>query len=194
MIMTKGLFYALLETGQIKVTSEGLVTILGEYALFFPARVFLYWQDMLISKYKSEGKGIMYEMGRYQVTQALKRYTKNLGIQKVDRTKIMTLTMKIISMIGHGTFRIGGYDFTKGTASISNPKLPLADAYRLTRPTSKEPTDFYVSGLLAGMMAALSGKDVKCVETKCLTKGDKICHFELSPMLKLKFKLPKARG
>ena len=40
---------------------------------------------------------------------------------------------------------------------------------------------YYVAGMISGAARKILGKDLSCVEEKCISKGDKACQFRLFP-------------
>jgi len=182
--MKENFFYELLKTGQLRVTKEGLVILMGEYNLMFPTRVFLYLQEMLVKSFGVKGEKLLYDMGKYQTTEAIKRYLKIYNIQKLQKSKIIEFGLKVCTAIGLGSFEIVKYNPDNLNLILINKKLPTAELYKLTRGRSEKPIDFHISGLFSGAFSAMFGKNVECIETKCLACGDPYCQFEVSPKIK----------
>ena len=65
---------------------------------------------------------------------------------------------------------IGNKLVVKSITTISNKKLQ-----------KDSPTCNYAAGELAGVARTLTGIKWKCIETKCVSKGDKYDEFQLSP-------------
>ena len=174
----------LIESGQFSVDDFGHAKVFGEYILLLPVPVLIHLQTMLEKELGAKKAGaFLEEIGVYQVRQALERYKKRLGIQKVDKTKIMEFEKKIINIIGFGNvdtkvvFNGSVIDIT-----LNNPTVAIK--YAEINGKCRHPVDFYLGGILKGSFSTLTGKDMTVEEVRCAAMGDSVCRFILKPKKK----------
>ena len=58
---------------------------------------------------------------------------------------------------------------------LKNPFI--CEQYKKLFGSSKKPIDYYLAGLFAGASHEIIAGKVKCIETKCVAKGDEYCEF-----------------
>ena len=92
---------------------------------------------------------------------------------------IIKTLQDLFELYGLGKMIINNLDNTNKTAmiQINNGSLALE---QLKRKKSKDTACTICGGILAGIFSYLFGKDVNCIEKKCLAKGDQFCSFEIS--------------
>ncbi len=79
--------------------------------------------------------------------------------------------------LGLGKVSVSGIDFTKGEARVS-----IANCFEaMENGTSPEPNCMFTSGFLAGVFAEVLDKTVRADEVKCISKGEPLCEFHISP-------------
>ena len=79
--------------------------------------------------------------------------------------------------LGLGKVSVGGIDFAKGEARVS-----IANCFEaIENGTSPEPNCMFTSGFLAGVFAEVLDKTVRADEVKCISKGEPLCEFHISP-------------
>jgi len=181
--MSRHFLLELLEKGEARLTDEGYILILGEFGFLLPMRVFLQLNDMLKEKFNDKGK-FMYDLGKFQVEEAIKRYKKALGIQKLDRMKIVDLFLQPTQLMGLGNLELKNANYEKGEGTYVMSKNAMATLYLQTKGKAKKPIDYYLCGVIAGGFKTLCGKRTECMETKCVACGDPFCQFEVGPKIK----------
>ena len=81
--------------------------------------------------------------------------------------------------LGLGKVSISGIDFAKGEARVS-----IANCFEaMENGTSPEPNCMFTSGFLAGVFAEVLDKTVRADEVKCISKGEPLCEFHISPAI-----------
>ncbi len=79
--------------------------------------------------------------------------------------------------LGLGKVSVSGIDFAKGEARVS-----IANCFEaMENGTSPEPNCMFTSGFLAGVFAEVLDKTVRADEVKCISKGEPLCEFHISP-------------
>jgi len=169
----------LLNSGNVKF-DENRLLILNAFQLIFPISVFLKLREFLIKEVGTEKCNIILkEIGKYQVQQGLKRYKKLLQINKLSIEKITEFGLKHIELLGMGKLQLIRAQ-TKPIHVIYNIiNNPVAIEYKLLYKITNEPIDAYLSGILEGAYSIIFQKDINCMETLCIAKGDKVCQFEV---------------
>lgn len=169
--------------------NEGKVEILGNRYILLDASQFLVLQG--IDKTKAynlmkdiSGKQIKNLVEHAQVYKGVKdQAIKNIieigkKVGKTDEGMIKTL-QEIFDIYGFGKMEIIELDNKKANAIVRITDSTMAREYLKTKAKSKTPVCTITSGVLAGMFEYILGKDVDCIEEKCVAKGDDFCEFEL---------------
>ncbi len=79
--------------------------------------------------------------------------------------------------LGLGKVSVSGIDFARGEARVS-----IANCFEaMENGTSPEPNCMFTSGFLAGVFAEVLDKTVRADEVKCISKGEPLCEFHISP-------------
>jgi predicted hydrocarbon binding protein len=183
--MAGSFFIDLLKTGQI-VAEDGTFMFLNEYFLLMPVRTFLKLREKLIEKLGKKADDIFKEMGRYQVAQAIKRYSKTIGIEKLDQVKINEFGVNVMNLMGHGVFEIVDFNEKEKKVVTRSKNMPSAIEYSLLYGKSKNPIDSYICGIWEEAYTRLFGTEMFCAETKCMACGDSFCQFEIKPIKKVR--------
>lgn len=119
-----------------------------------------------------EAARLNYKQGK-KVGKALVKQFK--GSLKVGEMKPLMKYFMEIGKLSGLIYEIHSYKWVKnkfiarGKTSISNKKNK-----------TNNPTCQYLAGEIEGVAETLTGKEWKCVETKCVSKGDKYDEFVLS--------------
>jgi len=81
--------------------------------------------------------------------------------------------------LGLGKVSVSGIDFAKGEARVS-----ISNCFEaMENGTSPEPNCMFTSGFLAGVFAEVLDKTVRADEVKCISKGEPLCEFHISPAI-----------
>jgi len=81
--------------------------------------------------------------------------------------------------LGLGKVSVSGIDFAKGEARVS-----IANCFEaMENGTSPEPNCMFTSGFLAGVFAEVLDQTVRADEVKCISKGETLCEFHISPAI-----------
>jgi predicted hydrocarbon binding protein len=84
--------------------------------------------------------------------------------------------LKIYVATGWGKIEIAEFNPGKTTARVK-----LSEGFECVGLSTGKPESHFIRGHLAGAFSAYFGREVRAVETKCLSKGDPHCEFEFSP-------------
>lgn len=100
--------------------------------------------------------------------------SKKVG--KGDSGVINTL-QSLFELYGLGKMNITNLDNKNKTTSIQISESTIALEELKKGKKSKETVCTITEGILAGLFSHIFGKDVDCIEKKCLAKGDDSCIF-----------------
>jgi len=172
--MNENFFLEMLKLGKIRI-EDGQIIIFNATNLLFPTRSFLYLRKVILEKLgKTKCNEILKEIGKFQIRQALVRYSKMFKVEEMTVDKFREMWIKIASLLGYGKV-----EFSEKKAIAKNN--PIAQEYLLMFGKSPEPIDSYLCGMAEESYRALLGKPVEVKETKCIACGDPYCQFEVFP-------------
>ena len=129
----------------------------------------------------SAGSTIIYMMGqgkgRYDVLNEIER----LRLRGSSFTKRQALDNVLTQnrMTGWGASRILNYDKKRETLTILLENNPLAATLN-TKDIAGVVCNFH-RGYWIGVVSEILEKQVNCTETRCISKGDSYCEFQISP-------------
>ncbi|HUK80717.1 MAG TPA: V4R domain-containing protein [Nitrososphaerales archaeon] len=75
----------------------------------------------------------------------------------------------------------GKIDLIDVNTQHNHAQVKMDEAFESTGLNTGKAECYFIGGHLAGMMSAYFGAEVKTVETKCRSKGDPHCEFQISP-------------
>ena len=183
--MSESFFIKLLQSGQVRI-EDGTIMFLNEFFLLTPVKTFLKMRETLLKKMGSDGEDFLKDMGKYQVSHAVQRYSKTIGFEKLDKMKITEFGVNVMDLMGQGEYKILSFDGENGEIVVTSKNVPTAKEYLLLYGKSKKPIDSFVCGIWEEAFSRVLDKNLKCIETKCIACGDKICQFEIFPAKKSK--------
>ena len=127
-----------------------------------------------------DAHGILYAIGEKQTLIATEYMMQKFGFKtKID---IINSVLQQSALLGYGEFKIVNINLKEGLAIFRCNNTPFAKYYKTLYGIQKNPVDAYMAGTLAGMIKVITGKDIFCIETKCIAKGDSYCLFEAKPL------------
>ena len=151
---------------------KGRLIIAGRPGDLVPSDVMVFYTHELLNSAK--GKKILYDSGYVQGKKALDIIKGKMGAIK---TKLVKLGIETLSITGWGEFKAKVIDLKKGYGVFHLYNPSVAEMYRNKYGVSKTPMDYYLAGLFGGAGSVLMGEKKKCIETKCVAKGDPYCEF-----------------
>jgi len=179
--VVKSFFIELIKEGRL-IVEDGTFMFLNEFLILLPVKSFLKLREKLIETLgEKKANDILKEVGKYQVAEAVKRYSKTIGIERLDKTKITEFGVNIMNLIGHGVFEVVTYDEKNKKLIVKVKNAPMATEYKLIYGKSKNPIDYYICGIWEEAYTRLFNAEMFCVETKCIACGDECCQFEIKP-------------
>jgi predicted hydrocarbon binding protein len=98
------------------------------------------------------------------------------------KRQIINWQTRIVSLSGWGQIEIAKIDFEKNEYVAHFKENPFARTYGKTT----YPIDFLICGFISGGFSASLGKELDCIETKCVAKGDAYCEFVVGKPDKIK--------
>ncbi len=159
---------------------EGKMIAFGEMGIIIPVRVMNKLSFLLTEKVgKEDARGLLCELGKYQINQAIKRYIKVFGWSEIEKEKGLEFGFKYLtSFLGLGVFQVKKRN---DTFSILTTKTPFAEEFVMEYGKQKEPIDDYLRGIWEEVFTIFLGKPMVCEEVKCYAKGDDCCEFIVKP-------------
>ncbi len=165
----------------LKIHEDGSLTLWNVPIMLFPTNTMCsYYILMMQSKNKDVFEKLSYDVGRLQGLTSVKMMNKFFGI-KNPKELLDSLTMQS-SFMGLGIMSIIKFDEKNASFIISNKTNPLAKECLKIFGKQEDPIDHYFAGLFCGTFSELLEKDLLCLETECIAKGDKACLFEVKPL------------
>jgi predicted hydrocarbon binding protein len=122
---------------------------------------------------REEGERAIYDQG---FSYARATYERLFSIYRPKGKEGLAEMLKIYSATGWGLLELSGLDPGRKRA-----KLKLEEGFECTDMNTGRHESNFVRGHLAGVLSTFFGSRVKAVETKCISKGDPYCEFEVSP-------------
>jgi len=179
--MAKSFFIELLKSGRV-IAEDGTFMFLNELFVLLPAKSFLKLRQRLMEVVgKKKTEALLKELGRYQVAEAIKRYSKTLGIEKLDKDKISEFGFNVMNLMGHGVFNLVSYDKGSKKVVIKSKNAAIPTEYKAIYGKSDRPIDSFICGIWEEAYTRFLNAEMRCVETKCIACGDGFCQFELAP-------------
>jgi predicted hydrocarbon binding protein len=133
-------------------------------------------RDVLIKEFDAKtADRIYFQAGR----SAGRQFFKNLVTQKADFNAFMEETQKLLSDLRIGILRIE-------KADLQNMNFILTVAEDLDcsgLPMCDEQICTYDEGFINGLFLEFTGRDFDVKETDCWCSGDRVCRFEVKPMM-----------
>lgn len=174
-------FSELIANGEFRVDDSGHASLNGQLLLMMPPPVILKLQNDLAEELGAEEmEEFMYDIGAYQVEQALDRYIERYGLDGISKEKIFDYIESILKVLGWGEIKIEEIDMDENVKiTVGRPTLPIV--YRNSHDElAEEPICHYLRGLLGAACDAILNEDIEIEETKCAAVGGKECVFEAS--------------
>jgi len=129
--------------------------------------------DAVMATDRDEGARTIYDQG-FSYAQAT--YERLFSTYRPKTRAGLAEMLKIFSATGWGRLELSGLD-----PEHKRAKLKIEEGFECTgRNTGKTESNF-IRGHLAGVLSTYFGSEVKAVETRCISKGDSHCEFEISP-------------
>ncbi len=172
-------FLELLTSGQIRV-EEGRINFLSENFILVPVKTFLRIRNIFLESFE-DGEERFKRLAKTQVGEALKRYSKVIEIEKLPRSKVEEFGIKVMNLLGFGTYKIINYNEKEKKVTISSDNVPTAIEYKLIYGKSKKPVNSFMCGIWEEAYKRFFREEVYCKETKCIACGDEECIFEIMP-------------
>nr|MDO8099777.1 V4R domain-containing protein [Candidatus Njordarchaeota archaeon] len=94
----------------------------------------------------------------------------NIKLGDFDPKKLLELLVGYLSTSGLGMTELVRFTDSLITFRVRNSLCSLSKDF-------SRPMGPYLSGVFAGVLEFLLGKPIRCVETKCVAKGDEYCEF-----------------
>ena len=156
------------------VFSKGRFIALGMPIVVYPTKMLTRIQKDFIEELGQEGIYNIYEFSK-EGGKALSK--EGIHIAKNEKF-LLSFLQKFVPVGGWGLIDVTKDDWKakEFIFTISNSSFPKIYG------KSKEPVCHITRGLFAGSAGiALKDDSIECIETKCTSKGDKVCRFEIRP-------------
>ncbi|MEX2690066.1 MAG: V4R domain-containing protein [Candidatus Njordarchaeum guaymaensis] len=171
------------EIKTIKPIKKGLIadsfffppTTNNEWVVIFRSSVLDGLFNILRDRLKEAGNRQLYLEGYKVGIDAFDSYVRLLG--ETDKELLIRFGVEILISNGWGVGEVTEVSFEKaeGTFRVYN----LFEC-QIAKVENKCASQFF-RGALAGFCSRLFNRPMKCIETKCIRKGDNYCEFHISP-------------
>lgn len=170
--MLNEFFRKLLFARQLK-SEEGRLTILDVPILMMSVNTLSALQDLIIKELGAGGIKKIYESGKVGGIKLAEEHKNKL---KVESYKLFEVMKNLVEMGGWGKIKTIKQDYKNSYAvySFLNNEIGLSKQY-------SEPSCHIIRGLTAGLHTVIFNEEVECIETNCISKGDKYCQFIVGP-------------
>jgi len=148
----------------------------GEPALIISRKTFRDMFDHLLTDFGSGGRVIIYNLGLASGMESYKHFSQVLGRESVG-SRIPDL-VSLYTANGWGRAERAGDLIGGSSVRPFRGALRLYDSFECTGAKTNAPNSDFIRGHIEGMILSLTGKRVKCSETKCISMGDEYCQFE----------------
>jgi len=96
---------------------------------------------------------------------------------KINKQDVLDWGVKILALAGWGDIKVVKLDRVKKTYLVEAVNATEAKAYG----SSNHAVDHFIRGCFAAGGTVIFDVECDCVESKCISKGDKICEFIVKP-------------
>ncbi|MHA1145449.1 MAG: V4R domain-containing protein, partial [Candidatus Helarchaeota archaeon] len=182
-----------LSTDMMKIKDElsferdGTLSLFGTRVLLMPRGTLLHIVESAEDIVGFEkAKEILYHAGERMALQFCQILTAKYNLTGAS---ILRVYMQIVGSRGWGIAEIKELDLERGYLKVivKNPLIGTAKPNNGINPPpnfkqQQSGKDFISSGVFAGILEFITKKKLICEETKCITKGDPHCEFEVLPL------------
>jgi predicted hydrocarbon binding protein len=95
---------------------------------------------------------------------------------KITKNELIDFVPKILNLLAVGKVEIVESDLVNKIFKVNLDNSLIAEIYG----KSSSPVDLQFSGYLAGAFSFIFKEEMKCIEEKCLARGDKSCQFVIA--------------
>lgn len=150
----------------------------GEPSMIVSRKTFRDMFDRLLSDFGSGGRVIIYKLGLASGMESYKHFGRVLGREGLGQRVPELVTLYTAN--GWGRVEPAGNSPGEFSLRPFRGMLRMYDSFECTGIRTKAPNSDFIRGHIEGVIMALTGKEVKCEETKCVSMGDEYCQFEVN--------------
>jgi len=144
----------------------------GDHAVLMRTTSLRTMFDAVIAADPTDGERILYAQG---FSYSLATYERLFSMYRPKTKEGLEQMLNIYSATGWGRLELSDFDPERKRA-----KLKLVEGFECEGMNTGKPESNFVRGHLAGLLSTFFGSEVKSVETRCISKGDRYCEFEIS--------------
>ncbi len=100
-----------------------------------------------------------------------------LAIHRPTTSEGLEEMLHIFNAIGWAKAELEELDVENGKARVR-----MREGFECSGRKTGRPEGYFLGGVLAGVLSDYFGSDVRAWETKCVSKGDSLCLFEVAPL------------
>ncbi|MFQ6081704.1 MAG: V4R domain-containing protein [Candidatus Bathyarchaeia archaeon] len=155
--------------------ATGFFMGLPERVIIMTPENFVSMTKTLTTTFRTAGFMMFYMMGEEKGRDDVKKAIDALREQGIVFTKrqILEAIIQQSRINGWGAANLHKYNERKGTVTIRVENNPLAMAWG----KAEKPICYLLGGYWAGALSEALEREVRCTETKCMSKGDPYCEF-----------------
>lgn len=176
---------------------DGELRITGISAIVMPLPTQVILEHEICKRFGKEARDIIYYLAKYQAYSGAKLFHEQYGY---DMRKVVEIQLQSCALMGMGKLQLMRFDQKESNAIIKFNPNPAAKIRKNLFGISKEASDNFGRGGMAGIFSYAFGKDMVGIETQCESSGKPYCLIEVkekdnwdqqNPLVKDQFPLPE---
>lgn len=148
-----------------------LMLSIGAPAILIRREVFANMLKFVVETFGSGGKALVFQLGKAAGEKDGTDLKNEIGEERILEN--LPELVNLYTAQGWGIPELLELSFEPLRATIR-----LDDCFECKPRNSIIPASNFIRGHLAGLAKAFFDKEIECVETKCIAKGDSFCEFE----------------
>lgn len=164
--------------------SEGRLIVVG-----IPMALVPNFSKVFLQKLMEKGLGkkktmeLAYNWGKIHSYYTFRIVSERFGYKKTfgDKIKLLKFNIKQCGVAGLGKFEFIKID-KKSEIFIAKGNSTLAEEYKKLFGQQKEAVDHFFRGGITAFVEAVTGKEMFCVENRCIAKGHSYCEMVIKPL------------
>ena len=136
-----------------------------------PIQMEVYKNFILLKEFGSKCRPLQYLIAKLQAKTGVKIVNEKFGYADtlLDKKRLLDFNVGQFELLGHGKVDIIKLDF-ESLEFIFKTSSTYAQEYKSLVGLQKFPVDFTMAGLAAGCLEGVCGKQMFCLETRCIAK------------------------
>ena len=129
-------------------------------------------------------KQLFFNQGYQHINRILTGFANQFDLSKMDVHTFMQLFTPTAQTLGLGRIEHEAPNLFEGHGIVKLSANSFAKTYLQLYGKQELGVDDFVRGILVGFVDLVAKKQTRCIETKCIAKGDPSCEFVIKPLRK----------